>query len=121
MTHELLRFGKQMAEDVSSYLEIHAYDEYSLRLTFDTKSNGEVSVLYYFNDAKRRLLFSMKGGQINPTSFPREQLVKTALEIEEALTAFKEIAEALEKKGLRRVTNCVLDYNERIRSLLARN
>lgn len=78
-------------------------------------------MLYYFNDAKRHLIVSVKGGEVNPTTCHREQLAKTNLEIDEALTAFKETAEELERNIGYAVTASVLPYNERIRSFLMRN
>ena len=78
-------------------------------------------MLYYFNDDTRHLIVSIKGEEVNPTTCPQEQVAKTALEIEEALTAFKEIAEELERKGGYRITKFVYTYNERIRSFLMKN
>lgn len=121
MNRELLDFGKRMAEGARSCATICAHDEYTLRLTFATESNGQVSVLYYFNDDTRHLIVSIKGEEVNPTTYPQEQVAKTAIEIEEALTAFKEIAEELERKGGYRIANFVRTYNERIRSFLVKN
>ena len=121
MNRELLMFGKRMSEDASSCATICASDEHTLRLTFATESNGQVSVLYYFNDDTSHLIVSIKGEEVNPTTFPQEQVAKTTLEIDEALTAFKEIAEELERKGGYQITKFVLTYSERIRSFIMEN
>ena len=121
MNSELLMFGKRMAEDASSCATIFASDEYTLRLTFATESNGQVSVIYYFNDDTRHLIVSIKGEEVNPTTCHRGQVAKTTLEIDEALTAFKEIAEELERKGGYRITKVIRTYSERIRSFLTKN
>lgn len=121
MNRELLMFGKRMAEDASSCATICASDEYTLRMTFATRSNGQVSVLYYFNDDTRHLIVSISGEEVNLTTCHQEQVAKTTLEIDEALTTFKEIAEELERKGGYRITKFVLTYSERIRSFLMKN